>query len=76
VVGPICESSDWLARDRPLPSLQPGDLLAILQTGAYGFAMSSNYNGHLKPAEILVEDDTFRLIRQRQRYEDLLNNCL
>jgi diaminopimelate decarboxylase len=76
VVGPICETSDWLARERPLPPFQPGDLLAILQAGAYGFAMSSNYNGHLRAAEVLVENDSFRLIRQRQRYEDLLNNCL
>jgi diaminopimelate decarboxylase len=76
VVGPICETGDWLARDRPLPPLQPDDPLAILQAGAYGFAMSSNYNGHLKAAEVLVEGDTFRLIRQRQSYEQLLENCL
>jgi diaminopimelate decarboxylase len=75
IVGPICESSDWLARERPLPPLYPGDLLAILQSGAYGFAMSSNYNGHLKAAELLVEGNTFRLIRQRQSYEELLHNC-
>jgi diaminopimelate decarboxylase len=76
IVGPICETGDWLARERPLPPLRPGDLLAILQAGAYGFAMSSNYNGHLKAAEVLVEGDTFRLIRQRQSYEQLLAGCL
>ncbi len=76
VVGPICETGDWLARERPLPPLHPGNLLAILQAGGYGFAMSSNYNGHLKAAELLVEGDTFRLIRQRQSYEQLLENCL
>jgi diaminopimelate decarboxylase len=72
VVGPICETGDWLARERSLPPLHPGDLLAILHAGAYGFAMSSNYNGHLKAAEVLVENDTFRIIRQRQSYEHLL----
>lgn len=72
VVGPICETGDWLARERPLPPLQPGDLLAILQAGAYGYAMSSNYNGRLRPAEVLVCDGTMRTIRQRQQYAHLL----
>jgi len=72
LVGPICETSDFLARERPLPPLEPGDLLAILHAGAYGFAMSSNYNGHLRPAEVLVEGETFRMIRRRQTYDDLL----
>jgi len=73
LVGPICETSDFLARERPLPPLGPGDLLAILHAGAYGFAMSSNYNGHLRPAEVLVEGDSFRVIRRRQTYDDLLS---
>jgi diaminopimelate decarboxylase len=72
IVGPICESSDFLARERPMPPLAAGDLLAVLHAGAYGYAMSSNYNGHLRPAEVLVEGDTFRVIRRRQTYDDLL----
>lgn len=73
IVGPICETSDFLARERPLPPVQQGDLLAVLHAGAYGFAMSSNYNGHLRPAEVLVDGDTFRVIRRRQGYEALLD---
>ncbi len=73
IVGPICETSDFLARDRPMPPLTAGDLLAVLHAGAYGYAMSSNYNGHLRPAEVLVEGDTFRVIRRRQAYNDLLD---
>ncbi len=72
IVGPICETSDFLARERPMPPLAAGDLLAVLHAGAYGYAMSSNYNGHLRPAEVLVEGDTFRIIRRRQTYDDLL----
>ncbi|MEW5985201.1 MAG: diaminopimelate decarboxylase [Chloroflexota bacterium] len=72
VVGPVCETGDWLARDRPLPPVRPGDLLAVLQAGAYGFAMSSNYNGRLRAAEVLVDGGQFRVIRGRQRLEDLL----
>ena len=72
IVGPICETSDFLARDRALPPSAAGDLLAVLHAGAYGFAMSSNYNGHLRPAEVLVEGDSFRVIRRRQTYDDLL----
>lgn len=72
VVGPICETSDFLARDRALPPVTAGDVLAVLHAGAYGFAMSSNYNGHLRPAEVLVEDNSFRVIRRRQTYDDLL----
>lgn len=75
LVGPICETGDWLARERPLPPLQPGDLLAILQAGAYGYAMSSNYNGRLRPPEILVQGSQFHLIRQRQQLSQLLDNC-
>lgn len=73
VVGPICETGDWLARERLLPPLVAGDRLSVLHAGAYGFAMSSNYNGHLKAAEVLVEGDEIRLIRRRQRYEHLLD---
>lgn len=76
VVGPICETGDWLARERPLPPLQAGDLLAFLQAGAYGFAMSSNYNGRLKAAEVLVNGNQFQVIRRRQTYEQLLDGCV
>ena len=72
IVGPICETSDFLARERSMPPVAAGDLLAVLHAGAYGYAMSSNYNGHLRPAEVLVEGDTFRIIRRRQTYDDLL----
>jgi diaminopimelate decarboxylase len=75
VVGPICETGDFLAVDRPLPPLQPGDLLAVMQAGAYGFAMSSNYNGRRRAAEVLVDGDRFQLIRRRQSYEHLLDGC-
>jgi diaminopimelate decarboxylase len=72
IVGPICESSDVLARDRTLPPLVPGDCLAVLDTGAYGFSMASNYNSQPRPAEVLVEGKTFRLIRRRETYADLV----
>jgi diaminopimelate decarboxylase len=72
VVGPICESSDVLAHDRTLPPLAPGDRLAILDTGAYGFSMTSNYNSQPRPAEVLVENESFRMIRRRETYADLV----
>ena len=74
VAGPICESADVLARDRMLPPLATGDLLAILDAGAYGFSMASNYNSHPLPAEVLVDGESYRLIRRRQTYEDLIAN--
>lgn len=70
VVGPVCESGDWLARDRIL-SAQPGDLLAIMSAGAYGLTMSSNYNTRGRAAEIMVDGDTVHLIRQRENPADL-----
>jgi diaminopimelate decarboxylase len=75
VVGPVCETGDFLAHERPLPQMSPGNLLAVMQAGAYGFAMSSNYNGRLRPAEVLVHDDRFQVIRHRQTYEHLLDGC-
>jgi len=72
VVGPICESSDFLAKDRLLPPTQRGDLLAVFTTGAYGFAMSSNYNNRPRAAEVLVHGSTYRIIRRRETYDDLL----
>jgi diaminopimelate decarboxylase len=74
VVGPVCETGDYLGRERSLPAVQAGDWLAVLQAGAYGFAMSSNYNGRLRPAEVLVNVDQFQLIRRRQTREQLLDN--
>ncbi|MCP4425186.1 MAG: diaminopimelate decarboxylase [Chloroflexi bacterium] len=75
IVGPICETSDTLAKERPFPPTEPGDLLAIMQAGAYGFAMASNYNGRLRPAEVLVNGAEFQIIRQRQTYAHLLDGC-
>ena len=72
IVGPICESSDVFARDRMLPPLQVDDLVAILDAGAYGSVMGSNYNRHLLPAEVLVDDGTWTVIRRRQTLEDVL----
>jgi diaminopimelate decarboxylase len=72
IVGPICESSDVFARDRELPPLQVDDLVAILDAGAYGSVMGSNYNRHLLPAEALVDEGRWTLIRRRQTLEDVL----
>lgn len=71
VVGPVCETGDFLARDRNLERVQPGDLLVVRDTGAYGFVMASNYNMRPRPAEALVEDGAARLIRRRETFEDL-----
>jgi diaminopimelate decarboxylase len=72
VVGPVCESGDFLARDRAIANVMPGDLLAVCTAGAYGFVAASNYNGRPRPPEILVEGDRFRVIRKREKYEDLI----
>jgi diaminopimelate decarboxylase len=72
VVGPICESGDYLAKDRYLPAMARGDLLAIFSAGAYGMSMSSNYNGRPRAAEVLVDGAGFKLIRRRETYEDLV----
>jgi diaminopimelate decarboxylase len=72
VVGPICESGDYLAKDRPLPRTQRGDLLAVFTAGAYGFAMSSNYNNRPRVPEVLVDGSTYKVIRRRETYEDLV----
>ena len=72
VVGPVCESGDFLAKDRRLPPLQRGDLLATFSAGAYGMAMSSNYNSRPRAAEVLVDGGKHRLIRRRETYEDLV----
>jgi diaminopimelate decarboxylase len=72
VVGPVCESGDFFAHDRKLPPLEPGDLVAVLDAGAYGMAQSSNYNTRMRPAEVLVEGGKARLIRRRETMADLL----
>ncbi len=72
VVGPVCESGDFFAQDRPLPKMKEGDLVALMSAGAYGFVMASNYNSRLLPAEALVQGESFSLIRRRQTMEDLL----
>ena len=72
VVGPVCESADFFAQDRPLPEMKEGDLLALMSAGAYGFAMASNYNSRPLPAEALVQGESFSLIRRRQTMEDLV----
>jgi diaminopimelate decarboxylase len=72
VVGPVCESGDFLAKDRYLPPMRRGELLAVFSAGAYGMAMSSNYNGRPRAAEVLVDGSRHRLIRRRETYEDLV----
>ena len=72
VVGPICESGDFLAKDRALPPTERGDLLAVFTAGAYGFAMSSNYNNRPRVAEVLVDGSEFQVIRKRETYDDLV----
>jgi diaminopimelate decarboxylase len=79
VVGPVCESGDFLAKDRPLPNLKRGDLMAVFSAGAYGMAMASNYNSRLRAAEVLVTGGTHRLIRRREAFPDLVaceEDCL
>ncbi len=72
IVGPICEAADFFARDRYLPPVKRGDLIAIFAAGAYGYAMSSNYNSRPMLPEVLVDSDKFTVIRKRQTYEDLI----
>jgi diaminopimelate decarboxylase len=72
VVGPICESGDFLAKDRQLMKVEGGELLAVMSAGAYGFTMSSNYNSRPRVPEVLVDKDRFFIIRQREEYDDLI----
>jgi diaminopimelate decarboxylase len=79
VVGPVCESGDFLAKDRPLPGVTRGELLAVFSAGAYGMAMASNYNSRVRAAEVLVTGRTHRLIRRRETFADLVaceQDCL
>ncbi|HTS61281.1 MAG TPA: diaminopimelate decarboxylase [Candidatus Acidoferrales bacterium] len=72
VVGPVCETGDFLARDREMANVMPGDYLAVCTAGAYGFVLSSNYNSRPRAPEVLVEGDQWRVIRQREKLEDLV----
>jgi diaminopimelate decarboxylase len=72
VVGPVCETGDFLARDREMPEIFPGDVLAVCTAGAYGFAQASTYNARRRPAEVLVEGNEWRVVRERETYEDLI----
>ena len=72
VVGPICESGDFLARDRPMPAVKQGDLLAVMSAGAYAFTMASNYNSRPRVPEILVKDGESFVIRERETFDDLV----
>jgi diaminopimelate decarboxylase len=71
VVGPLCESSDFIAKGRKIGRLNPGELIAVMSAGAYGFSMSTNYNSRPRVAEVLVRDDQMFVIREREDYEDL-----
>ncbi len=74
VVGPICETGDFLAKDRQLPVFNQGDLMAVMSSGAYGFTMSSNYNSRPRAAEVLVKEDQYYVIRERENYETLIRD--
>jgi diaminopimelate decarboxylase len=71
VVGPICESGDFLGKNRTIHRVQRGDLLSVMSAGAYGFTMSSNYNSRPRAAEVLVKGRDFFVIRERETYRDL-----
>jgi len=72
IVGPICESGDFLAKDREMPAFRRGDLIAFMSAGAYGFAMSSNYNSRPRAAEVMVKGASFEVVREREKFEDLV----
>ncbi len=72
VVGPICESGDFLGKGRELPALEPGELIAVLDAGAYGMSLGSNYNSRTRPAEVMVEGKSVKLIRRRQSLSDMM----
>jgi diaminopimelate decarboxylase len=73
VVGPVCESGDFLALDREMDNANAGDLLAVYDVGAYGYVMASNYNSRPRGVEVLVDGDRFAVTTQRERYEDLVH---
>ena len=73
IAGNLCESGDLFARDRMMPELKEGDLLAILNAGAYAYSMASQYNSRPRPAEVMVNGDQVDVIRKREKYSDLFN---
>jgi diaminopimelate decarboxylase len=72
VVGPVCESGDFFAWDREMANVMPGDYLAVCTTGAYGFVLASNYNSRPRAPEVLVEGASWRVVRKRETYQDLV----
>jgi diaminopimelate decarboxylase len=72
VVGPVCESSDFFARERDLPAVDSGDLIAVMSAGAYGFVMASNYNSRPRAPEIIVDGARFHVVRERESFDDLV----
>jgi Diaminopimelate decarboxylase len=75
VVGNICESGDIMAKDRHIPQVVEGDIIGVMDAGAYGYSMASNYNNRLRPAEVMITmDGSVRLIRRRDTFEDLMRN--
>ncbi len=72
IVGPICETGDFLAKDRAMPKLKEGELLAVMSAGAYGFTMSSNYNSRPRVPEVMVSEDKFKVVRERESLDDLI----
>ena len=73
LVGPVCETADFFAKARKMPSFKPGDLVAIMSAGAYGFSMASNYNSRPRPAEVIVKGKRFSIVRARETYDDLIS---
>ena len=72
VVGPVCETGDFLALDRELTDVQPGEQILVYDVGAYGYVMASNYNARRRAAEVLVDGDRFAVVTQRETYDDLM----
>ena len=72
VVGPVCESGDFFARERAMPEVESGDLLAVMSAGAYGFVMASNYNSRPRPAEVIVNGADYSVVRERDNFEDII----
>jgi len=72
VVGPVCESGDFLAKDRELEEVGSGDLLAVMSAGAYGYVMASNYNARPRPAAVLIDGSRHHIVRERETLEDLV----
>jgi len=76
IVGPVCESGDFFARDREMPEVKSGELVVLLDAGAYGMALASNYNTRMRPAEVMVEAGKARLVRRRETMDDLMGTEL